>query len=56
MKVTPNILSATLQDEMTYKNFPKEYKLIVARLAASLVPSSNFKTREEIYSYFSDHE
>lgn len=49
-------MTATLQDEMTYKNFPKEYKLIVARLAASQVPSINYDIKKKLFDYLTKHE
>lgn len=47
---------ATVQDELTYFNFPKEYKLIVARIVTSQVPNSILDLREKLFNYLTKHE
>lgn len=47
---------ATVQDELIYANFPKEYKLLIARLAVSKVPINDYDTRKRLFEYLSKHE
>lgn len=47
---------ATIQDELTYQNFPKEYKLIVARIVTNQIPITNFDIREKLFNYLTKHE
>jgi hypothetical protein len=52
---------ASIQDELTYQNFPKEYKLIVARIVVSRIKYASsspvdLNIKRDLYQYLSKHE